>query len=446
MSLVNPRKAAADILYRVYKNNAYLNVEMNKTRKENSFSDMDLKLINEITHGVIKNKIFLDYIIEKNSKIKFKKIAPYVVCVLECGLYQIMFTDKIPQSAAVNESVKIIKNSKLYKSAGFVNAILRNAARGANNLELPQDNAKKLSLVFSYPEWIVKNWLNEFGEDFTYELLIAFNEKSDLFLRCNKLKTTPSKLKEMLNKQNINVNTYKSVLCPELDCMLTCNELGGIEKMPEYINGLFYVQDAAAALTVEALSPDEGDTIIDMCAAPGGKCTYMAEKMNNNGVVYAFDIYEHKLDKINANAKRLGIDIIKTQISDGTVFNKNFEKAADKVLVDAPCTGLGILKRKPDIKYMRKCEDIEKLADLSLKILDNAAKYVKCGGILVFSTCTVEPAENECNIKRFLKKHSEFCLETISEIKKPNNGYITLYPNTDGTDGFFICKMRKNAL
>ena len=216
--------------------------------------------------------------------------------------------------------------------------------------------------------------------------------------------------------------------------------------MPEYINGLFYVQDAAAALTVEALSPDEGDTIIDMCAAPGGKCTYMAEKMNNNGVVYAFDIYEHKLDKINANAKRLGIDIIKTQISDGTVFNKNFEKAADKVLVDAPCTGLGILKRKPDIKYMRKCEDIEKLADLSLKILDNAAKYVKCGGVLVFSTCTVEPVENECNIKRFLKKHSEFCLETISEIKKPNNGYITLYPNTDGTDGFFICKMRKNAL
>lgn len=442
---MNERKIAAKIIYDIEINGAYTNIALTKAFDQtDGLSSVEKRLVSELVHGVTERRITLDYIISKFSSIKLTKIAPKVLNALRLGVYQLLYMDKIPESAAVNESVKIAKSVGGQKSGGFVNAILRNVIRNKDNIKYPDTQNEFLSVYYSYPIEIIDMFLTEFEYDFVRDMLEAFNERSKLYLRCNTVKTTPEKLVSDLNDNGINAEYYSSPLFPGLNYIISVEKIGDIEKLPSYINGEFYIQDVAASLVTEVLNPKSGDVVIDMCAAPGGKTTHIAEKMKNNGKVYAFDIYEHKIKLIRENAKRLDLDICEAKIQDATLINEDYINKADCILVDAPCSGIGIIGKKPDIKYQRKPSDIKELSEISYKILCNAAKYVKSGGTLVYSTCTVMKAENEDNIIRFLDKFKdEFYLEPIMAIDKPNDGYITLYPHIDGTDGFFMCRLKK---
>lgn len=438
----NARSCCADIVCSVYTKGAYLSESVAALRKSNILSPLDMAFVNELVHGVFKYKIRIDYIISKMSDIKLKKILPYVLSVMECAVYQILFMDKVPPGAAVNEAVELIKDSRYFRSASYVNAVLRKIADCKGNVEYPKDELNNFSVYCSLPLWLAKRWVAVYGMDEAKRLAKAYLKKGDTVLRCNTLKTTPSHLVQSLKKAGVECDII-SGRYTDIDYMLSCSSINGLDKLEDFKNGLFYVQDFAAALTVEILSPQEGETIIDMCAAPGGKTTHMAEKMKNKGRIIAFDIHSHKLKKINQNATRLGIEIIEAKTADASKADSSLFEIADRVLADVPCSGLGILAKKPDIKYFRKEEDISQLAITGYEILANAAKYVKKGGVLVFSTCTTDREENEDVVEKFLSQNSAFELVPIVEYKRENPGYLTLYPHTDDCDGFFICKMKK---
>lgn len=441
----NPRRAAADILFKIYKIGAYLNEELNIMRRSSSLSGTDMRFVTELTSGVIKYKLRLDYIIGKNSTVKVRKIAPYILAILECAVYQMLFMDRVPASAAVNEGVKLTKTKNLSRSSGFVNGVLRSIAGSCETIDYPQNKAEYLSIYYSYPVWIVEHWIEEFGTERTEALLKAFEEKADIMLRCNRLRTDVQKLTDSLNNDGCTARAFSKDGF-RTEYLVECSQINNIAGLDSFRKGWFYVQDFAATLTVEALDPKPGMTVMDMCAAPGGKTTHIAEKMDNKGKIFAFDIHSHKIDTINENAARLGIDIIHAQCGNSAEYDSRYEGVADRVLVDAPCSGMGVLRRKPDIKYSRRPEDLEQLAETGYAILENASKYVKDGGVLVYSTCTIEQIENEGVTERFLENHPEFQKVTLDICDRENDGSITLYPDTDGCDGFYICKMQRNSL
>lgn len=408
------RETALLILCRTEYEGAYPNIEL-KNAIPPQMPQNDRAFVTALVYGVISKKLTLDYIIEQNSKIKLKKISKYIHQILRMGIYQILFMDKIPSSAAVNESVKLAKRYGHGASAGFVNGILRNVLR--TGVEYPN-----LSVKYSFPEWICKKWVNDFGEDFTEQMMKSFEETPDIIIRPNRLKITAEELKKKLDGCGVDAE-YK-------DGRIVCKGLN-VGKDELYKQGFYTVQDTAAMTAVEVLAPKSGEIVIDMCAAPGGKATYIAELMNNEGKIYAFDIYEHKIKLINDSAKRLGINIINAEIGDAAVYNERLDGIADKILCDVPCSGLGILRRKPDIKWNRNEND--NFADIQFKILDNAARYLKNGGAVLYSTCTVEKEENGCVVDRFLKKNGEF--KKVYE--------KTFYPHIDNTDGFYVCKLEK---
>lgn len=413
--MINARETAMKAIYDVEFNGAYSNMVLKKALI--GAEKQDKGFITTLVYGTISRKLTLDYVIERYSKLKLKKISKYILIILRMGLYQLMFMDKIPESAAVNESVKLAKHYGHGASAGFVNGILRSYIR--NGIKISNDN---LSVKYSYPEWLCNQWINDFGFEFTEKLMAAMNTEPKITIRYNALKTTQEELKTLFEENGIHSEKNGiSLACEGFD----------VSHDKLYLDGFYSVQDTAASNAAIELSPRAGDTVIDMCAAPGGKTTHLAEIMENEGKILAFDIHEHKIKLIEANAKRLGIGIIDAQIADGTVFDERLRNTADKILCDVPCSGLGIIRRKPDIKWNKG--DTNELRDIQKKILENSAEYLKHGGEIVYSTCTIDRRENEEITSAFLKNHADF--EKISE--------KTYYPNTDGTDGFYICKMRR---
>lgn len=412
----NAREEALKILYRVEYEGAYPNIALKDMSDE--LLSHDRALVTNIVYGVINRKLTLDYIIKQKSKIKLKKLSKYILLILRMGIYQLVFMDKIPQSAAVNESVKLAKRYGHSASSGYVNGILRNVSQ--NGFDYPEDKIERLSVEFSFPMWICQKWEKEFGYDFCKELMTALSKEPMLTLRPNSLKTDAKSLCDMLNvKARV---TDGAVECEGLD----------VAKDKLYLDGYYTVQDRAAMASAIALDPQEGEVVIDMCAAPGGKTTHIAELMKNKGKVKAFDIYEHKIELIKKNAQRLGISIIDASVMDASVLDKKLIESADRVLCDVPCSGTGIIRRKPDIKWNRKEED--NFYPIQKKILENASKYLKKGGTLVYSTCSIERDENENVTGSFLDENKNF--ERLYE--------KTYYPNVDGTDGFYICKIKKN--
>lgn len=438
----NPRKIAAETVYEVTKKKSNLNGCVERCRKDNNLSELDMRFILELASGVLRNLEYIDFLIAEFSDIKINKISPYVLSVLRIGVYQIVFTDRIPNSAAVNESVKLIKKSSNSRLSGFVNAVLRNIEKGYQTKKLPDDRIKFLSVKYSFPEWIVKRWCVRFGEK-AEEIFEAMNKKPETILRTNMLKTTCEKLLKDLEKDGWECKKYISSVFPEISNLITAAKVTSLADTNAYKEGEFYVQDAAASFASYVLNPEKGSTVIDMCASPGGKTTHLGEIMENTGRIYAFDVSDAKVSKINENAGRLGITNIEAIKGDSTHFYPEFEEKADYILADVPCSGLGIIRRKPDIKYLRNEEDIRELADLGAKILDNAARYLKSGGKLLFSTCTLEREENEDALFDFLKRHPDFHLEKI-ECLRENEGYLTFLPCDDNCDGFFISLMKKD--
>lgn len=432
------REAALLCIYDVEYNGAYSNMALKKIIRENNFSHKDTAFLTMLVYGVVKSKITLDYIIQKYSKIKIKKMSKYIHQILRLGMYQIFFTDKIPDSAAADECVKLAKRYGHKASSGFVNGVLRSAAR-EKKFEYPKDKIQYLSVRYSYPLETAERWTKEFGYDFAEKLMQAQSEQAEMMVRVNRLKTNTEDVLKYFSENNI-----KAEKCALSDLFITTSGFD-IGASTLYKDGHITAQDIAAGLVVMVLSPKEGENVLDICSAPGGKTTFCAELMNNKGSITACDIHEHKVEIIKKNAQRTGADIIKAEKSDASVYREDFKEKFDRVIADVPCSGSGIIKRKPDIKYK---PDID--YDMQKKILENAAKYLKSGGYIVYSTCSIEKCENEDIIEKFLKENKDF--EAVDITKRlPENlrketaksGYITLYPNVDKTDGFFICMMRK---
>ncbi len=439
-----PRKLALEALYKIDNEEAYSNIVLDEllNKNRNALSNKDINFISELLYGVTTWKLTLDTIIQKYSKIKIKKISPWVINILRMGAYQIVFLDKVPKSAAVNESVNLCKKYGV-KSVGFVNAILRKIEK-KDYLELFEikDEIEKISKTNSMPQWIVKELAKEFDTEKVNEICENSNLKPKITIRVNNLKTTKSELIKKLQSKKIEVEEGS------LEDFLYLKNVKNITKLEEYKQGLFTMQDESAGLTALVLNPKEGENILDCCSAPGGKTTYIAEIMNNNGNIIAWDLHKKRLEKVKENSKRLGINIIKTEVNDATILKEEYIEKFDKILIDAPCLGLGVIKRKPDIKWQRKFEDIIEISKIQEKILNICSKYLKRGGILVYSTCSIIQAENDIIIQNFIND-SIFDLEEINNIniskienKIERKGVKKLYPN-EKMDGFFIAKLIK---
>lgn len=451
MAIDVARETALKILYDINENSAYSNISVNKYLEKSNLKELDRAFVTDIVYGTVKWLIQIDYIIGKFSSVKMKKLSPWILNILRIGIFQLLHTDKIPVSAACNTSVDLAKRYGHQSSSRFVNAVLRNIAKNIDNLPYPEkaNIGDYYSIIYSHPKWIVEKCISTFGEEFTEELLKSNNQVPDFTVRVNTIKTTRNELVEALHKEGI--KTRKAHLrWKYVEEAIILENPSSITRLKSFKDGLFQVQDESSMLVSRILEPKEKEFIIDICSAPGGKATHMAQLMNNTGTIIARDIYPHKLKLIDDAAKRLQINIIKTELSDACKLDEKMIGKADRVLVDAPCSGLGIIRKKPDIKYSKNIEEINDIIKLQRVILNNAAKYVKSGGCLVYSTCTILPEENIENVKNFLQENTDFRLVGFEELLPENlkinsakEGYIQLYPHINQTDGFFICKISK---
>ncbi len=440
------REISFSILDEIYNNDGYSNIVINSYLKDETDKRKE-NLVRQIVYGVLENNIYIDYVISKASNIKMKKIHPNILIILRMGIYQLLFMDNVPSRAAINENVNLVKKHGHRGSVGFVNGVLRNIDRNREKFMVidEKNHVTRISIQYSHPKWMVKRWIDEHGVEFTEKLCEKNNETPKMNIRVNNLKTSKNKLKLSLRDKGFIVEEGKY----GVDSLIIDNP-SKINELDEFKKGDFIIQDESSSLVGQIMDPKPGSTIIDLCSAPGGKSTHLAEKMNNTGKVIAKDIHEHKIKLIDENASRLGIDIIEAKISDALKIDDSLIDKGDYVLVDAPCSGLGLIRRKPEIKINKKEKDIENLSKLQIKILNNAKNYVKIGGILLYSTCTIERQENIDLIQRFLKENPNFKLVNIKDkIKETDNldtlekGYLQLYPHIHNTDGFFISKMVK---
>ena len=437
---MNAREIAYKVLLDVEKNKNYSNMSINKHFKDVRLSNQDRGLATEIIYGVIENKYYIDYMIDKLSKVKTNKMEIYVKTLLRMGIYQIMFLNSISDYAAVNETVNLAKK-KNSKVSGFINGILRNVIRQKEEIGKvkTKDDVDYLAIKYSYDKWMIRNWMIHFGKEFTEELLEANNERPNIYLRINTLKITRDELIKKLEKQNIKAEKVNVV-----EEAIKVEHLKDIENNSLYKEGLFTVQDVSSMLVGKVMNPKENSLVLDVCSAPGGKTTHMATLMNNTGQVVSRDIYDHKLKLIKAASKRLGLTNVDVEEFDGMKLDRESIGKFDYVLADVPCSGLGIIRRKPEIKYKEK-EEFRQLPPIQKKILENASKYVKVGGTLIYSTCTIQDSENIDVVNEFLQKNKNFELVPIKEVnvdlENQEKGYMKIYPNVHNMDGFFISKL-----
>lgn len=433
------RLAALVVLERCRKNQSYSDALLASVLETADLPTKDRALVTRLCYGVLQNELLLDYYIDYYAE--GRKIEPKVRGILRLSAYQLVFMDKIPPHAAVSEGVELCKKTGLFRASGFVNAILRRMAESRDRL--PEISAagktEFLSIKYSVPLPLAELLVSDFGSDFTEQYLTACNEPAPANLQVNTIKTTTPELKARLEKSGLS--------CREHEFMPDCLVLDGGNPMAteEFTDGLFYVQDCAARLSVMAAAPRPGMKVFDCCAAPGGKSFAAAFAMGNKGSITACDLHKNKLRLINNGAQRLGIDIITCDEADAAAPKAGLESAFDLVIADVPCSGLGVIRKKPDIRY-KDIYETENLPKIQLEILEGVCSCVKPGGVLLYSTCTILRRENENVIMRFLAAHSEFSAEsfTLPGVGEAGEGYITLYPQTHGTDGFFICKLRKN--
>jgi len=417
------RKTAYEVLLDVEKNQAYSNLSLNNFIEKNKPDSP--AFVREIVYGVLENKILLDHILSQLVLSGLKKVKKQDLTLLRMGVYQLMSMNSVPEYAAVNETVNMAKVFARGRER-FVNGVLRGYTKKRDQLVMPgkeADLAEYLSVMYSAEKWIVKLWLDAYGAEDTEAILEASNRTPELTVRTNLLKTGRTELKSILEGQGFEVS--ETLESPRGLIV----KGSGILNTDAYREGLFSVQDEASMLASEALDAKPGDFVIDVCAAPGGKSFATAEMMSGEGRVCSMDIYEHKLKLMETQAKRTGITNIELICHDSTEALAEFAEKADKVLADVPCSGLGVIRRKPEIKYKGN-EELQELIERQSKILAAASTYVKPGGTLVYSTCTINPAENQLQTEKFLYSNGDF--EKVEERQ--------LFP-TMGIDGFYICKM-----
>ena len=440
------REVALKVLYNIEVNKAYSNITLDEEINKNIkiLDNRDIGFISELTYGVITWKLTIDEIIKKYSNLRLKKISPWILNILRMGIYQIVFLNKVPKSAAVNESVNLAKRYGHKGSSNFVNAILRKVSKNDyEEMFKIENNVERISKTNSMPVWIVETLLKENTLEKVEEICKNSNLKPELSIRVNNLKTSKEELKKKLEEKDIKVENGV------LEDFLILKNAKNIENIEEFKNGFFTVQDEAAGLTAKILNPQINDTVLDACSSPGGKTIYLAEIMKDKGEVIAFDIHPHRVKLVEQVSKRLNLKSIKTDVKDSSIYDEKYKEKFDKILLDVPCLGLGVLKRKPDIKWQRKKEDIKEISKIQKQILDTCSKYLKKGGALVYSTCSILKEENEDVVNEFLEENENFEMEKIeleenNYFKKfcKNNKFLQVY-QSEKSDGFFICKMIK---
>lgn len=442
---MNVRNLAFESIKKIIVDQGYSNLVVANTIRKYDLSPQDRRFYTELVYGVTRQQNYLQWLVEKLSK-KGMKIQTTCRIILYLGLYQLFCLDSVPPSAACNESVKLAKKQGNPGMAKFVNAILRASIRQKESLIIPtkeEDEMLHLSLTYCQPKWLIARWLKDYGFETTEQLCQYFNERAPLCVRVNTRKTTVEALIPELEAKGMTVHRGHYAANA-----LYIEHTPALDTWQELAEGKVQIQEEVSMLAVEALAPQEGETVIDLCAAPGGKTTHIATLMNDKGKVYAFDLHDHKVGLIKDNARRLGLTCIEAKQGDGTVFSKDLIEKADKVLVDAPCSGLGTLRKKPDLRWRRGEEELKTFPPLQQAILHQAAQYVKPGGTLVYSTCTIGKEENEEVVTAFLKNHEEYELEDISTLwpnVQSEEKMIQFLPSIHQTDGFFIARLHKKS-
>jgi 16S rRNA (cytosine967-C5)-methyltransferase len=437
-----PRGIAVKILNRIERTDSYLDKLLDVELNSGELNDLDKRFLTELTHGVVRWKTRLDFIIEQFCKNKFAMQDPNIRNAMRVALYQILFLSKIPHAAAVNEAVEFVKKIRGQKAANLVNAVLRNIIRNLNKLPTPDhetDPVQYLSIMYSHPSWMVKRWVDRYGLYETEQLLSANNERPTIVVRANTLKTTADELVKLFEERNIR-NTRSKYL----ENFIKVGHLSGIYNLDLFEKGYFSVQDESSGLVVKLLDPKPGENVIDLCSAPGGKTTFIGELMKNQGKIIAVDKYEHRLNLVKQSCERLGVENVEFIPKDALEVDV---EQADKVLVDAPCSGLGVIQKKPDIKWQRELSDIRNLAKTQIELLEKASKLVKNGGVIVYSTCTIEPEENIEVVKEFLSRHPEFKIDDARNYLPSDivngEGCMETYPHKHDMDGGFAVRLIK---
>ncbi len=437
------RGLAVKILNRVERTDSYLERLLDNEMRNSDLSGADKALLYEIVHGVVRWMGRLDWVLNGFYKGQFSKAIPNLKNGLRVALYQIMFLDRVPDFAVVNEAVEFVKKLQGQKPADLTNAILRNIIRSKNSIRYPdpeEDLPGYLAAYYSHPSWMVKRYLARFGREATEKLLASNNEKPFLTLKINALKTDPEEFKKLLNKVNLRYKAGRYL--PEF---FKLQNLTNITAWEYYASGYFNIQDESAGLACRLLDARPGMRVLDMCAAPGGKTAYIAGLMHDEGEIIAIDRFEARLKIMERNINRLGINSIKLVEQDALEYD---DASFDRVLADVPCSGTGTMCKKPDIKWKKDLLDIRRMTELQYKLLEKASALVKPGGVVVYSTCSIEPEENGDIVNKFLSEHPEFSLENASgsfpmEIIDAN-GCIQTLPHSHQLDGAFAAKLVRN--
>ncbi len=448
------RQVALEVLTRVIEHDAYANLALQQVLGAQPIAPADKALVTELVYGTLKQRLTVDWHLQSFLSKPLNTLPTAVQHILRLGAYQLLYLDRIPARAAINEAVNQVKKSGFAGLSGMVNAVLRNLERNKHNLALPdqeQEPAKYLSVAYSHPQWMVERWLKRWQFDATRSLCSSNNLPAPVWLRTNTLRISRDELAARLAQAGVDVRPGEKA--PE---SLEIKNFTGVEQLAAFQAGFCTVQDESSMLVAHVLAPQAGELIVDACAAPGGKTTHIAQLMQDEGEIRAFEIHPHKLSLIEGTAKRLGITIIGAALGDVTRLSELFAGPADRVLVDAPCSGLGVLRRKSDARWKKHPQDILELQQLQLQILRQAGKLVKPGGTLVYSTCTIEPEENFEVIKAFRREFADFVpvdlntvlpfsLEREADRHMAAKGYIQLLPHVHGTDGFFIARLDKTV-
>lgn len=450
---INVRKIVLDILMKVFEEDQLSHIVIRETlNKYDSMAKTDKSFITRLAEGTIERAVTLDYIINKFSKIKVEKMKPVIREIIRMSVYQIMYMDSVPDSATCNEAVKLVKKRKLQGLTGFTNGILRNIIREKENIDLPKDkeSIEYYSVKYSVPEWIIQSFIDDYGRRITEEMLESMfqRQNNSITVRVNISKARVEKVLEILEKQNI-----KAVRSKYADNTLIIEEYEKISSIEAFDRGYIQVQDISSILAGQISGVKSGDICIDMCAAPGGKTLHIADILNGTGKVYSRDISEKKTLLIKENTDRCGFDNIEIQVRDATELIEEDIGMADIVIADVPCSGMGIMRKKTDIKYKITPKTVKDLSIFSQKILKNAVQYLKTGGILVFSTCTINKTEND-NTRQWLIEEmglkpvniigdlSDDILNIGSNRETARHGYLQLFMTKD-YDGFYISKYVK---
>ncbi len=429
------RKLAVQLLDRTEREQSYSNLLLDHAFSQSTLNQREKKLCAMLYYGVIERRITLDTVLQHYTKQPLRKLDRTVRNILRLGVYQLLYCEQIPSRAAVDESVKLTKRLHKTSASGFVNAILRNFLRDDCKIPYPDGETAAMAVKYAVPQWLLERLLAAYGIKKTVRFLEDALKPAPRFIRRNPVQCTKAELEACLGEAIISVPEI-----PDAYRLIA----GDIRNLPAFVNGWFYVQDLSSQFCALALGAEPDETILDLCAAPGGKTCTIALQMNQTGQISAFDLAAHRVKLIQDNVTRLCIKNVIAMQGDATQFSSVFSQQADRVLCDVPCSGIGVLRRKPEIKE-KSPESIADLPKLQLSILENGARYVRVGGILQYSTCTILPEENEAVARAFLEKHSEFepALIGLSWYSASNQSMALILPEQFGGDGFFVAKFRR---